>query len=104
MYKDKNAQECKKYLSDKNCAVCNKFLNDCERESGIYLYFKNKSQGLLNISKVKNYVKPATAIIRTFPVCRKHFKIIKRDNDIRQRSGIEILADLELLNYRRSFL
>lgn len=98
---DKSYEE---YIDGKECTLCRKFFKDCENNEGIYVLFKNKKPSLVKVTNISNYIKKATAIIRSHPVCKKHFKVIKRDNDLRQKKDMEITESLELLNYRRSSL
>lgn len=102
MIKDEEAIECETFLKKKECEMCKKFVEDCIKNEGIYEFFKDKKPNLRQIDK--EYIKDATCLIRGLPVCSKHFKILKKDNDRRQKMGLEITQKLDLLKYRRSDL
>jgi hypothetical protein len=100
MINDGEIIKCKEFLKDKGCEMCKKIVQDCKNNEGVYKHFSNHKIVLVKVDD--SYISKASAIIRTHPVCKKHFKIIKRDNDKRQIKDIEITEDLTLLKYRRS--
>lgn len=102
MYKDEESLSCVAYLSDKKCALCEKFVLESESDEGIYNFFRNKFPPLKRVTKLD--VKDASAIIRTFPVCQKHFRVLKKENQALHKLGLEIEPEIKLIKYRRSYL
>ncbi len=102
MIHDEEIKKCKEYLKDKECDMCKKIVRDCGNQEGIYKQFSGHKIKLIKVDD--NYISMASALIRSHPVCQKHFRVLKKDNDKRHVSNMEISKDLELIKYRRSDL
>ena len=116
MLKDLEHKECRKELKGKKCAFCEMIFESSLNNSGPYEKIKGLpkfifeedilSKGKENAIKEarEQYVENAEGFIRCLPVCRKHFKILKKDNDLRIKKGMDIPKNLDLIKFKKKFI
>ena len=103
MNKDLETIKCKEFLKGKRCEFCEKVYSDGKNRTGWALDVKNfpKFESEEEFFKDRGEV---TGLIRCKPVCKKHFTILRRDNDKRIDLGSDIPVSLELIKFRLRFI
>lgn len=114
--KDDEHKKCIEFLNGKKCEFCKQIFDDVLENKGICNMIENVPM-LVFDEDIKQFGREraidysrdefqsyACGIARCKNMCKKHFKIITRDNDERYKRGLDIPNSLELLKFKRSFI
>lgn len=116
MLKDIEHKKCREELIGKKCAFCETIFEYSLNDKGPYEKRKDlpkfvfeediieKGRDLAIKEAKEQYIENAEGFIRCLPVCRKHFRILKRDNDLRIKKGIDIPENLEVIKFKKNFI
>ena len=113
---EKEKEVCEEFLKDKKCDLCETLFNDLLNKTGFYHLLKNPPKLVIeeDIEEFgygeavrlarEDFVKPAEGFARCKNLCRKHQAIIRKDNNERNKKGLDIPIDFSLLRIKKSLI
>lgn len=113
---EKEKEVCEEFLKDKKCDLCEQIFNDLLNKTGFYNLIKNPPKlvieedieefGYEEAVKLarEDFVKPSEGFARCKNLCRKHQAIIRKDNNERNKLGMDIPTDFSLLRIKKSLI